>query len=258
MNSNPYSSPETAGEPPVRKIGRWKPRLIEVLLVLCVIAVLVALFLPNVRFAGEAARRTQCNNNLKQIGLAMQNYHDINGAFPPAYVADAAGKPIHSWRVLILPYMELADLYGRYDQGQPWDSAVNRQLLPQMPYTYHCPSSGQGGQNTSYVVVQGKETIFDADKLCKIASITDGAASTILVVEAPHANIPWTEPRDLDFAELSMAINSGATSPHSDHSNGVNVLLGDGSVRFIQSTISPQDLRALLTKDGGEMASGSF
>ena len=259
MTIDPYVSPESPGESAETK-DRWCGHftLVEVLVAVAVIGMVVALLLPAKRGVGEAARRTQCSNNLKQIGLAMQNYLDINGTFPPAYITDADGKPMHSWRVLILPYMEQADLHDRYDQSQPWDSTVNRQLLSEMPYTYQCPSSGHGGRNTSYVVVQGKESIFNADKPCKIDSITDGAANTILVVEAPHADIPWTPPRDLDFAELTMSINTGTNSPHSDHPNGLNVLLADGSVRFIRGTISPQDLRALLTKDGGETVSGSF
>jgi hypothetical protein len=226
-------------------------------LVLCG-GVLLALLLPAVQSAREAARRTQCANNLKQIGLAMHNYHDIHGTLPPAYVADPNGKPMHSWRVLILPYMEQAPLHSRYDQSQPWDSAANRQLLSQMPQTYQCPSAGVGGQNTSYVVVQGAETAFDGDKPCKFSMISDGLANTILVVEAPHANVPWTEPRDLNFAELNMVINGGANTPHSTHPGGVQVLLGDGSMRFLRAGISPADLEALLTKAGGEVISSNF
>jgi hypothetical protein len=217
-----------------------------------IIGILIALLLPAVRTGGgEAARRTQCNNHLKQIGIAMQNYHDIHGTFPPAYVADADGKPMHSWRVLILPYMELPDLYGGYDHCQPWDSETNREFLAQMPSTYQCPSC-QWGQNTSYVVVRGKETIFDADKPCTIDSITDGVANTILVIEAPNANIPWTEPRDLDFDTLELVVNGGVNSPHSGHPEVALALFADGRVRQLHKRVTAQVLRALLTKDGGE------
>lgn len=220
--------------------------------------ILLALLLPAVQAAREAARRSQCANNLKQIGLAMHNYHDINGSFPPAYVADPSGQPMHSWRVLILPYMEHQDIYARYDQSQSWDSATNRGILSQMPSTYQCPTSGTPGQNTSYVVVRGPETIFDADQPCKFSQIADGTANTILVVEAPHANIPWTEPRDLDFAEISMVINSGGNSAHSDHPGGTQVLFADGSVRYLRSNIPPEQIKAMFTKAGGEVVMNNF
>ena len=135
---------------------------------------------------------------------------------------------------------------------------MNRKLLTQMPAAFRCPSSGQVGQTTSYVVVGGKETIFDGDRPCPIGDILDGAASTILVVEAPHANIPWTEPRDLDFDQLSMLVNDGPNSPHSDHLDSVHALFADGRVRTLHSGMSRQDLRALLTKAGGETISEGF
>jgi prepilin-type processing-associated H-X9-DG protein len=226
--------------------------------VICGGILLVALLLPAVQAAREAARRAQCANNMKQIGLAMHNYHDINGAFPPAYVSDSDGKPMHSWRVLILPYMEQQGLYSAYDQSQPWDAATNRALLSQMPVTYQCQSSGVAGQNTSYVVVRGPETMFDVDKPCKIADITDGTSNTIMVIEAPHANIPWTEPRDLDLAQATMAINAGANSPHSDHPGGAQVLFADGSVRFLKAGIPQDQLRAMFTKAGNEMVMNNF
>jgi hypothetical protein len=258
MSTNPYASPQDPGQSLPRQVSSGVPELLKVLAVIVAIFLVIAMFvLPNIRFAGEAARRTQCNNNLKQISIGMQNYLDINGTFPPAYVADADGKPMHSWRVLLLEYMELGDLYERYDQGQPWDSEANQQVLHQKPFVYQCPSTAHSNR-TSYVVVRGTQTVFDADKPCHPASITDGLANTILVVEAPHADIPWTEPRDLDFDELTTAITQGANSPHSDHPNLFLVLLADGSVRQISNTVSPHDLRCLLTKAGGDTVSDDF
>jgi type II secretory pathway pseudopilin PulG len=250
MTINPYSSPQSAGAAPQRKRG-W-PTLVEMLVILSIVGMLTALFLPARRTAREPARRSQCRNNLKNIGLGFQNYHDIHGTFPPAYVADADGKPMHSWRVLILPYMQLDDLYGRYDQSQPWDSETNRELLMRKPDTYQCPSSREWGQSTSYVVVRGKETIFDANKPCPISSITDGTANTILVIEAAHAAIPWTEPRDLDFDTFELVVNGGVNSPHSGHPEVAMALFADGRVRQLHERVAAHVLRALLTKDGGE------
>ena len=90
--------------------------------------ILVALLLPAVSAAREAARRTQCMNHLKQVALALHNYHDVFQAFPPAYTVDEDGKPLHSWRTLILPYLEQAALYEQIDLSKPWDAPENRHL----------------------------------------------------------------------------------------------------------------------------------
>ncbi|HSG73025.1 MAG TPA: DUF1559 domain-containing protein, partial [Planctomycetaceae bacterium] len=99
--------------------------LLEVIVVFLVIVVLIALLMPVTRNAGPAARRWACKNNLKQIGLALHNYHDSFGTFPPAYTVDADGKPLHSWRTLILPFVEQQSLYDSIDLTKPWDDPAN-------------------------------------------------------------------------------------------------------------------------------------
>jgi hypothetical protein len=85
----------------------------------------------------EVSRQYQCRNNLKAIGLALYNYADAHGGtLPPAYVADAHGRPLYSWRVLILPYIEQRPLYDRFHLDEPWDSPNNRTLIASMPFTY--------------------------------------------------------------------------------------------------------------------------
>ena len=115
--------------------------LIELLVVIAIIAILVALLLPAVQQAREAARRTQCKNNLKQIGIALHSYHDVYKTFPPAYIPDEDGKPMHSWRVLILPFIEQQALYEQYDFNEPWDGPNNSQLANVVISVYQCPSS---------------------------------------------------------------------------------------------------------------------
>ena len=100
----------------------------------------IALFLPAVRSAREAARRAQCTNNLKQIGLALFNYEDIQGRLPAAAIADKDGRPLLSWRVAILPYLECSSLYSKFHLDEPWDSPSNLALLESMPLVYACPS----------------------------------------------------------------------------------------------------------------------
>src|SRR6476620_4852071 len=113
------------------------------------IAVGLLLFIAFVFVAGpavdmgsrEAARRMQCSNNLHNIAIALQNYHDDHGSFPPAYIAAADGKPMHSWRVLLLPYLDREDLYAKYRFDEPWDGPNNSQLHGQALKVFLCSSS---------------------------------------------------------------------------------------------------------------------
>ncbi len=99
-----------------------------------------ALLLPAVQAAREAARRAQCVNNLKQIGLALHNYHDTTNGFPAAAITSKDGKPLLSWRVAILPYIEQQELYNQFHLNEPWDSPHNKTLIARMPVAYNCPS----------------------------------------------------------------------------------------------------------------------
>ena len=112
--------------------------------------VLVALLLPATQSAREAARRAQCTNNIKQIMLAMHNYLSANNSFPRD-ITDKDGKPLLSWRVAILPYIEQAELYNKFKLDEPWDSPHNKELLKEMPPTFLCPSRAKPGPfTTSY------------------------------------------------------------------------------------------------------------
>jgi uncharacterized protein DUF1559 len=214
--------------------------------------VLLALLLPAVQQGREAARRSQCKNNLKQIGLALHNYHDVYGSFPPAFVADASGKPMHSWRVLILPFIDQQPLYSQYDFSEPWDGPNNSRLLASMPPVYACPSHATTGANTNtaYAAVFGEHCVFRGAEPVKIADITDGTSNTVIVVEAAGAGIPWMKPDDVDVIKHPALGDRDGFS--SDHAGGVQGLMGDGSVRFFSQAINPQTLKALFTRDGGE------
>jgi prepilin-type processing-associated H-X9-DG protein len=213
----------------------------------------LALLLPAVQQAREAARRSQCKNNLKQIGLALHIYHEQFGSFPPAYVADASGKPMHSWRVLILPFIDQQGLYNEYKFSEPWDGPNNSRLLSRMPPIYGCVSDPHavGNTNTSYAAVFGPQCVFRGIEPVKIMDITDGASNTLIVAEASKAGIPWMKPEDIDVAKHpSIGDDSGFSSYHI---GGVNALMCDGSVRFVPQSIDPQTLKALFTRDGKEV-----
>jgi prepilin-type processing-associated H-X9-DG protein len=211
----------------------------------------VALFMPAIRSSREAARRSQCINDLKQIGLAMHNYHEANGCLPPAAITDKNGRPLLSWRVAILPYMEESALFSKFRLDEPWDSPHNFALLDRMPPTFACPSDASlKSGKTGYQVVVGPSTAFTPDfKPLRFQDVTDGLGTTLLVGESLHT-VPWTKPEDLPF-DMTVPL-SGLGSHHGYHNNGFNALFGDGSVKFLKSTINPSALGAILTRNGND------
>ncbi len=218
--------------------------------------ILVALLLPAVQQAREAARRTQCKNNLKQIGLALYNYHDTYGSFPPAVTYSADGQPMHSWRVLILPYLNEAPLYAQYNMNEPWNSPGNMAVTANMPAVYACPSNpeGQLAGNTHYVALDGPRSVMNSRKPSRLRDIVDGTSNTLLVVEARNTAIRWSEPVDFDFSQANGSAPEGMSS---FHFGGFHALFADGSIRFLSESLSPQTLQGLSTIDGGEVV-GAF
>lgn len=120
--------------------------LIELLVVIAIIAILIALLLPAVQQAREAARRSTCKNNLKQIGLALHNYHDVHNAFPPGWVAvenrrpNIEGESGFGWATMLLPFIDQAPLYQQMDFSVAMDLAPNRDQLRFVLPTFQCPS----------------------------------------------------------------------------------------------------------------------
>jgi hypothetical protein len=216
------------------------------------IPISIGLLLPAVQKVREAAARVQSTNNLKQIGLAMLNYHNTNGALPPPAIKGKDGKALLSWRVAILPYIEEDALYKQFNLNEPWDSPTNKRLLTQMPKVYaHAsadPAKTAAGF-THYRAFVGPGAAFDPtlNRGTRFTDFTDGTTNTILVVEAADP-IEWTRPDDLPFTANGPLPRMGVGSP-----SNFNVLLGDASVRPLEVDISPQTLRAAITRNGGEI-----
>lgn len=150
--------------------------------------------------ARETARRAQSISNLKQIALALHNYHDVYKTFPTASYPDEKGKPRLSWRVAILPFVEGNQLYLEFRFGEPWDSEHNMRLIERMPEVYRSPSSRADEGKTNYFTVRGPRTVFPGPgKQVQIAEIRDGCSNTILVVEASDRRaVVWTKPDDFE------------------------------------------------------------
>ncbi|MCL2119015.1 MAG: DUF1559 domain-containing protein [Planctomycetaceae bacterium] len=210
--------------------------------------------LPAIMAARGAATRMQCTNNIKQIGLALHYHHDSQRTFPPVMTADANGKPLHSWRVLLLPYLEQTALYEQIRLNEPWDSEYNKQFHNRVPSVYQCPDAkGDMTGMTSYSVVVGKECLFDEPNAKKtFAQIIDGTSNMIAIVER-KTPVCWMDPtQEITFEKACEGINVSAGGLGSPHRGGMNVGLFDGSVHFLSDGIPASVLRALLTCAGGE------
>ncbi len=222
----------------------------------CVLVSLVmgALLLPAIQAAREAARRNRCTNHMKMIGIALQSYHDTYRTFPPAYVADANGKPMHSWRVLILPFLEANDIYQQYDFHEPWNGPNNSKLAARGDDPFRCQSSPDNPPMTNYVAVVGPETVWpDADGI-STRKIVDRTSRTIMLVEVTGSGINWMEPKDLSFDEALAGVNPAGSKPNisAGHVHGVNVLYCDGHISFLPHDTPLETLRGLLTAAGRE------
>jgi hypothetical protein len=211
--------------------------------------------LPTTSSCGPAARRSQCANNMKQLALALEIYRDVHGSCPPPYLADNCGKPIHSWRVLILPHAEQAALWKRYRFSEPWDGPNNSQL-PAPSFPYCCPTGGKPAA-TNYVMVTGPGTASEA--MTKGSPKNQAVPNRILLVEVANSGIDWKEPKDLTLDEARAGINPpNARGISSLHENGAHVAMTSGAVYFVPKTISHEDLEALLTGNLDDMAIGNL
>jgi hypothetical protein len=206
--------------------------------------------------ARESAERGQSQNNLRQLAVAMHNYASGNGSrFPPQAVYSPDGKPLLSWRVLLLPYLDQEALYKQFHLDEPWDSPHNKELLARMPRVFAMPGQPTGATETYYQGFAGKSAFFEGKKGLRLpGDFPDGTSNTIMLVEAATA-VPWTKPDDVPF-------DPDPTKPlpkvGGRFRGGFNAALCDGSVRFLRKTISDLTLRAAITRDGGEVLGSDF
>lgn len=225
-------------------------------LVLGIVAILlaIALLLPATRGAREPARRNDCLSHLRDIAISIQNYHDDFGHLPPAYTVDAEGNRLHSWRTLILPYMEEKALYESIDLTKPWDDPANAEAREQFMPLYVCASATRGDENiTSYLAVVGPDCAFSGSEPRKLSEVTDSTGKTIMVVEV-HSDraVHWMSPHDISPGEvLALCPDS-----KSNHPGIFQAAFLDGHAKAIPLDIDPNELRGMLTIAGGEETAG--
>jgi hypothetical protein len=182
--------------------------------------------------------------------LAVANYNDTHGHLPPAYQLGPDGRPWHSWRVLILPFIEEDARFKQYRFDEPWDGPNNRKLASPMPTTLGFHTRDKPTTTANYLAVVGPETIWPRTTALKLNEIKDGTSNTILIVENDGLGVHWMEPRDLAFSDMSFELQrpNGVSSPYSVAA----VAMADGSVRSLNPAITPNELRAMFTVNGGE------
>ncbi len=210
------------------------------------------------------AHRMQAANSLRQIGIALHNYHNDHGMFPPYGVGDLRqpnaldpkNKPNLSWRVLILPYLECGDLYNQFRFDQPWDSPHNIRLLDKMPKVYALPGAKSDKGMTYFRGFigtdqqDGRHRPFfgtPTNPIARIHDIRDDTANTLMLVEAAEP-VLWTKPEEMIFDPKKPPPKLGGHFP-----GGFYMLMCDVDVRFVKNTIKPETLRILIGMSDGEV-----
>lgn len=206
--------------------------------------------LPGTGQPRPASYRLQSINNLKQIALALHNYHDTYGELPPAYVTDQQGRPLYSWRVLILPLLEHQALYDQFDLDAPWDSPTNLPLVLQMPAVYTSPFFRQTqleGKTPYLGIVDAVDggTILRPGKGRTLQEVPDGLGNTAMAIDDPGRMVIWTKPDDIDPLELLTMAPWDQNDLH-----GIQVLRGDCSVLHLSEQERSQLVDLIFCDDG--------
>jgi hypothetical protein len=192
-----------------------------------------------------AQKRMMSNNNLRQIGLALHNYHDTYRELPPAIVTDANGKPLYSGRVLLLPFLEQQGLFQQFDKSKAWDSPENLAISQQAVKVFQDPTNADRPKTRSdYVFVVGPGTLFETGAKTRFGDVTDGLSNTIAVIETKLGPDNWAAPIEWDATASNPAPGN--------YPGGHMVLFADGSVHFMVDSYLQANRQALASKKGGE------
>lgn len=198
--------------------------------------------------ARNSGREAKARNNLKQLGLALQTYHDVHGRFPTDVVS-ADGKPLLSWRVELLPYLYAEQGFEELRRDEPWDSEHNAKILAKMPEVFALGVDAAGGK-TDVLAPKGKGTWIASDKPVAITDVADGTSNTILAVQVqPEHAVPWAKPGDYEFDASNPAAGLGSSAD----AKNVPVLFVDTVVLSIKKSLMPEQWIALFTYGGGEV-----
>jgi hypothetical protein len=216
------------------------------------------LFSSAINTANESSNRRETLARFHNVSLAILNYESAKKHLPAAAIYDKEGRPLLSWRVAVLPYLEKGELYKQFHLDEPWDSPHNKTLIDKMPGDYMGVGSqydqlNREGKTTCQVPV-GPKTVFYNKEGAKYRDISDGTAKTILLVEVePKRAVPWTKPEDweVDLEHPRRGVE------RSDRTQFAAAWC-DGSAQLVPVKADEAQLRALLTRAGGEVVESHF
>jgi hypothetical protein len=191
---------------------------------------------------GRTSQAAQDLNNLRNLALAVLNYHDFYHRIPPAVVIGPDGKTPHSWRVELLPFVSEGALYRKYHMDEPWDSPANKQILEQMPAVFRSPYDDPKSLNSGCYFLAGPDTAAGAT----LREITDGLSNTFLFVTAKR-NIPWTKPEDIPFDSTQPVPTLGGFVP-----GEFAAAMCDGSAHRFQIDRVQNQLKWLIMRNDGK------
>jgi len=259
------------------RLSRAAPRaftLVELLVVLAIIGILMALLLPAVQAAREAARRTSCLNNLHQMGIGLLNYHQALRSFPPGGIEPRTprnpnGRQL-AWSLLLLPYIEQGPLYDRVDTRKAFDAPENAAAAATVLSVYICPSVPQASRLESgrgpcrYGGIYGERItgpnnppkgVMLYDRAIALHQIPDGSTHTLIISEdSKFPDGQWINGRNV--FDQAFGINQAPAFENdirSEHPQGANGLFCDGSARFLVESMDLRTLAAICTRAGGEI-----
>jgi hypothetical protein len=258
------STPSVTG-PPIRCYFRLRTLFV----VIAFIGAVLALLIPAIRTAQRVNQQMSCSNHLKQIAMAFHLYHDTYKTFPSAITYADDGTAMHSWRVLLIPFLEQTPFFSRYEINEPWNGPKNGLLADEIPDTWYdkpgnayqfvysagvfrCPSApkSQNQMCANYVMLiddrHGKPNA--PPNLPGGTPPSVDQKSAVIVIEIADSDIHWMEPRDVLLSELSMKINDRSRRSLSSYHGGACVAHADGSVTFLNDDATEEYVRELLTQ----------
>lgn len=218
---------------------------------------------PSLRSVKERRDRQACMSNLQRIAKALNEYAAVHSTYPSPVVYGPKGRPLYSWRVLILPYLDEEVLYSRFKLDEPWDSLANSSFVPLCPNVYISPGSDSGTgfvAESNYVLVTGRGTLFPPTGPLGPDDIADLPNRTLLVVETSNYARGWTEPSDIDINKMAGQIggqtigsmSGDPTSIGGSHKGGATVAFADEQPGWLPEDIAPAAVQAMVSPAGGE------